>query len=234
MRENRTSGSVRGALGNRRSYREIQEIMNENELKNRSEIRLKDLGIIVPPNLPEIESDDELNPKGAYDVAMKISALGYVIGLGYVANTKELISNIERYSLSEFVSPYEWERLKNPSLLTEKDRNNFKWLAECVYALAWCLNLLELEPLKQCPNNFADVVPPGVYPDVFIDGKALRDWVELKQEADFYYRLHWYTRECSLYGKEPPIGEGITMERRRALDWVIGVSDDWDDMPLST
>jgi hypothetical protein len=212
----------------------IHKIMNENELKNRSEIRLKELGITVPAHLPEIESDGELNPKSAYEVAKKIAALGYVIGMGYGADTNDLISKIENHSLSKFVSTFEWERLKAPSLLTEQDKINFKWLAECVYAFSWCLHLLDLEPLKQCPNNLADIVPPGVSPDKFIDGKTLRDWIELKQEADFYYRLHWYTSECRLIGKESPIGEGIIMERRRALDWVIGVSDDWDDMPSDT
>lgn len=208
--------------------------MNPTELKNRSENRLKELGLAVPTHLPEIEPDDELNPKNAYEVAKKISALGYVIGMGYGANSVDLISNIEKYSLSEFVSPYEWDRLRDPSFLTEQDRIDFKWLAESVYAFSWSLSLLNLEPLKQCPNNLADFVPPGVSPDIFIEGKALRDWNELKQETDFYYRLHWYTRECRLIGKESPIGEGIIMERRRALDWVIGVSDDWDDMPSDT
>jgi len=208
--------------------------MNGNELKKRSEIRLKKLGIQVPVHLPEIESDDELKPKGAHEVAKKICALGYVIGMGYGACTNDLISKIEKYSLSKSVSPFEWDRLKNPSLLTEQDKINFKWLAECVYAFTWCLSLLELKPLEQCPNNLADLVPPGVPPDVFIDSKSLRDWTELKQEADFYYRFHWYTRECRLTGKESPIGEGIITERRRALDWVIGVSDDWDDMPSDT
>jgi hypothetical protein len=208
--------------------------MNANELKRVSEIRLKSLGISVPAHLPEIESDEDLNPKSSDDVARKISALGYIIGMGYGADTKDLISKIEQYSLSDFVSPYEWERLKVPSLLTEQDKINFKWLAECVYAFTWCLSLLKLEALKQCPNNLADIVPPRVSPDIFINGKSLRNWTELKQEADFYYRLHWFTRECRLTGKKSPIGEEIIMERRRALDWVIGVSDAWDDMPSDT
>ena len=134
--------------------------MTENILKSRSEIRLKELGISVPSHLPEIESDDELNPKSASEVTKKISALGYVIGMGYNADTDDLISKIEKYSLSEFVSHYEWERLKDPSLLTEQDRINFRWLAEGIYAFSWCLSLLDLDPLEQCPNNLADIVPP--------------------------------------------------------------------------
>lgn len=41
----------------------IHKTMNENELKNISENRLKEFGVIVPTSLPEIEPDEDLNPK---------------------------------------------------------------------------------------------------------------------------------------------------------------------------
>lgn len=57
---------------------------------------------------------------------------------------------------------------------------------------------------------------------------------EILQQSDLHYCLHWHERQRRLEGLDGLVGEGIVWERRRALDWVIGVSEDWDNMPADT
>ena len=49
--------------------------------------------------------------------------------------------------------------------------------------------------------------------------------------------FHWAARNARLTGSECPIQEGFIAERRKPLDWVIGVSDEWDEwdeIPMDT
>ena len=48
------------------------------------------------------------------------------------------------------------------------------------------------------------------------------------------YRMHWYTRECKLQGRDIALNEGIVAERRKAIDWIYGVEEDWDEIPMDT
>jgi hypothetical protein len=46
--------------------------------------------------------------------------------------------------------------------------------------------------------------------------------------------MHWYARNCRLIGKECNFSEGIVSERRKAIDWVYGVEENWDEIPMDT
>jgi hypothetical protein len=208
--------------------------MKQEQYRNKSIGRLKKLKVNIPNHLPLLESEEELSPKSLADITGKISALGYVIGMGYTDDTKRLIKNIKKYNLWPYVSKHEKMCLKKPKLISKQDRINFQWLCECIYALAWCLSIVDLNPKLGCPDDLADMTVPGQDVDVFRSDKQLRPMDEIQAEADFYYCLHWHERNCRLRGRKGLINEGVIWERRRALDWVIGVSDDWDDMPNDT
>jgi hypothetical protein len=52
---------------------------------------------------------------------------------------------------------------------------------------------------------------------------------------DLYFRLHWWTRDGQLNGYETgDVRLDIIMERRKALEWVLDDSCDWDNVELST
>jgi len=46
--------------------------------------------------------------------------------------------------------------------------------------------------------------------------------------------VYWYAKDCGLVGKECKLSEGIISERRKAIDWVYGVEEDWDEVPQDT
>ena len=118
---------------------------------------------------------------------------------------------------------------------TQQEKVNAVWLVECVQGLAWCLSLVELDPFKHCDDNLASHFPqPFGNPSKFISQAKLRPLGEIFQQVDLHYRLHWAARNARLRGRSCKIAEGFISERRKALDWAIGVELDWDRVPLNT
>ncbi|MFF2879274.1 DUF4272 domain-containing protein [Gottfriedia sp. NPDC057991] len=63
----------------------------------------------------------------------------------------------------------------------------------------------------------------------------LKSETEIYNMADLYYRTHWFVVDSRLKGKIlNSINEGLVIERRKVLEWVINPSVDWDDIDLST
>ena len=203
------------------------------ELKNRNTEYLSSIGIEVPEHLPKIESLDEVNPRTAQDIAGRLSALAYVIGLGFDAKGKDLLESLTKYNLMPYVSGYERELL-NQDIIGNQDKINMSWLPECAQALAWCIGLVELDHFRHCDDDLAHKIPFKTDPQKFIQKAELRPIAEIQEQSDLLYRMHWYVRNCSLTGKECELSEGIVSERRKAIDWVYGVEEDWDDVPMDT
>ena len=63
----------------------------------------------------------------------------------------------------------------------------------------------------------------------------LRSRDELFRMLDLHYRLHWWTRNAQLTGKDTGVVRlDIIMERRKALEWVMDPACDWDNVEMST
>jgi hypothetical protein len=63
----------------------------------------------------------------------------------------------------------------------------------------------------------------------------LRSRDELYRKLDLYYRLHWWTRNSQLTGKDTgEVHLDIIIERRKALEWIMNSICDWDNVELST
>ncbi len=203
------------------------------ELKNRNTEYLNSIGIDVPEHLPQIEDLDEVNPRTAKDIAGRLCAMAYVIGLGFDAKGKELLELLTKYNLMPYVSRYERELL-DQNLVKEQDKINMSWLTECAQSLAWCIGLVNLDHFKHCDDDLAQKIPFKTDTDRFIREAKLRPISEIQEQSDLLYRIHWYARNCVLTGKECELSEGIISERRKAMDWAYGIEEDWDEVPLDT
>ncbi len=118
---------------------------------------------------------------------------------------------------------------------TEQDKIDAEWMAESVQGLAWCMGLVELDPFRGCDDNLASHLPkPFSDPSAFIDTARLKPFEEIYQQADLHYRLHWAARSAKLRGEQTAVREDWILERRKSLDWVIGVEGDWDKISLDT
>ena len=71
--------------------------MNLEELKIRNIKYLQSIGIDTNPSLPPIEGLSEVSPRTAQEVAGRLCAIAYVIGIGFGAhrsNLKDQLKNI--------------------------------------------------------------------------------------------------------------------------------------------
>ncbi|MCG9754692.1 DUF4272 domain-containing protein [Shewanella insulae] len=194
---------------------------------------LSALKIHVPDHLPLIEGIDDVEPRTAADVAARLCAMSYVIGLGYDVPGNELKSKIEKYGLSEYVSIYEMALLNQDSI-SQQDKFNMQWLAEAAQALAWTIGLVEMDHFQGCDDDLAEKIPFNTDPSCFISESKLRPLDEIQQQADLLYRMHWYAKNCRFEGKESKLCESTISERRKAIDWAYGVEEDWDEVPMDT
>lgn len=209
-------------------------MITEDEARSESQKFLKEREIHVIDHLPFLEAIESLTPQNSKAVATRIVILSCVIGIGYGANSQKLREFLEKYNLRCFVSDVE-KALVSKESHTPQEKLNAQWLAEAVQGLAWCLGLVDLNPFNGCDSDLASHFPkPFVDPTDFIESSRLRPFEDIYKQADLYYCLHWNARNSRLTGQGGPLKESIILERRKALDWVIGVEADWDEITLDT
>ena len=192
------------------------------------------LGIAINEHLPLLEDISELSPQPAAEVATRAVLLQQLIGVGFGAEPSKLITNIRSWNLSDSLSDNE-KNILSPEDVSDQVKIDCQWLIECMQSFAFCLGLADLNPLHECDDDLSDKFPsPHVDPSSFISQAKLIPFDDIYRQADIHYRLHWAARQAQLTNQDFPIAESVIRERRRALDWVIGVEDDWDEVPSDT
>ncbi len=203
------------------------------KIKNKNTKYLSSIGIEVPNHLPLIESLDEVSPKTAQEIAGRLSALAYIIGLGFDAPGSDLREQLNKFHLMPFVSNFENELLHKDTIEHE-EKVLMSWLVESAQALAWCIGVVSLDHFTHCDDDLAQKLPLYKDPSPFIRNARLRPISEIQEQSDLLYRMHWYARNCSHTGNECALNEGILFHRRKAIDWAYGVESDWDQVPMDT
>jgi hypothetical protein len=202
--------------------------------KQHSHDFLAEHGVRINETLPFIEAPSELNPQSSENVARRAVVLGHIIGIGFGQPGARMKALLEQFRLLQYASPNE-TRLVNADSYTEQEKLNATWLVECMQAIGWCFGFVNLDPFAGCDNDLASHFPaPFTDPSHFITTAKLRPFPEIYQQADLHYRLHWAARDARLNGTESQLQEGVIQERRKAIDWVVGVEADWDEMPMDT
>ena len=170
----------------------------------------------------------------AESVAKRCMVISHIIGIGFGGAATKLREAVVKFGLLDSLSNHEKDMLSREKH-TKQEKIDAEWLAECMQSFAWCLGLDSLEPLQYCGDDLASRFPaPFTDPSDFISGAVLRPYDEIYRQADLHYRLHWAARNARLTSIEFPVKEGLIRERRKALDWVIGVEADWDEVPSDT
>ena len=203
------------------------------EIKRENDAFLQNRKVQVNPTLPLIEDVDALRPKSAQVVAKRLCAMGYIIRAAYGMPVQEVNEWIEKLELRDTLGSKERAILASEAL-TEQQKIDFGWLAEGAQVLAWSLGLAELDHFRQCDDDLASKAPFKADAGPFVASAHLLPLSAIQRQADLLYRMHWATVDARLTGVECPLHEGLIRERRRAIDWVYGVVEDWDDIPLDT
>ena len=203
------------------------------EIKRENDAFLRSRKVRVNSSLPLIEDVGELRPKSAQVVAKRLCAMGYIIRSAYGMPLDEVNEWIDKLELRDTLSSEERAILASKAL-TKQQKFDFGCLAEGAQILAWSLGLAELDHFRQCDDDLASKAPFKADASSFVAGARLLPLAAIQRQADLLYRMHWATVNARLTGTECPLHESLIRERRRAIDWVYGVADDWEDVPLDT
>jgi hypothetical protein len=208
--------------------------MTPKSAKKRSEQFLRKHAVEINPSLPLIESLDKLAPQTAEAVASRAVVLSHIICLGFGETGQRMTESLTDCGLLGSASSHERALLESDAI-SDQDKVNCTWLIECAQSLAYCLGITDLDPFQQADDDLASHIPFAFTdPSDFIGSAKLRPIYDIYLQADLHYRLHWAARNVRVTGGECPVQEGFIRERRKPLDWVIGVSDDWDEIPMDT
>ncbi len=202
-------------------------------VKSKNEEHLRSLGVGVNLHLPCVESLEEVAPRSPAEVAKQLVALSYMIRIGYDYPIEEAREELRQLDVLDILGSTAREILASGTL-TEQQKIDLTWQAEAAQSLAWALGMAALDPTSPCDEDLADRVPFLEGEREFIQAAQLRPMSEIQQQVDLIYRMHWYAVNCRLVGETCILNESLIRERRRALDWMYGVAEDWDQVPMNT
>lgn len=202
-------------------------------VKQKNEDYLQKLGLDINPALPCIESLEEVRPRTAKDVAKNFVAVCFMIRVGHGYPITKAYKRIHDLGLFDVLGSSS-RRILDTETASAQDRIDLTWQVEGAQALAWALELAELDHTQACDDDLVSRLPPEGEETKFFETASLRPLVEIQEQADLAYRMHWCAVSNRFAGKAGQLNERIVRERRRALDWIYGVEEDWDEIPLDT
>lgn len=206
--------------------------------KSRSEALLRRQSVPINPDLPPIESADEIELKSGEEVMRRAMCLFAVSQAAITGNVSGSNVLLERWKLMEDLTPAE-QLLLTAGSMSEGPRVQLSWRCEALIPLMWATGLIDEMPFPTEPFDFAYLsefwmtAPSGYWVDV-----GTRPANQILDQADLIYRFHWAVRDATLQGKTSPAGlnPGVIVERHHALNWMIGYGDhaEWDDVTTDT
>lgn len=208
--------------------------MTDSELvKQKSEDFLQKLGFHVNPALPCIESLEEVQPRGAIDVAKKFVAVSYMIRVGHGYPIEKARKRLQDLELLGVLGSFS-KRILETESISAQESVDLTWQVEGAQVLAWSLGLAELDHARACDDDLVSRLPAEGNEMQFFENASLRPLAQIQEQADLAYRMHWCAVSNRFAGTAGQLNESIVRERRRALDWIYGVDEDWDEIPMDT
>ncbi|MFI4859222.1 MAG: DUF4272 domain-containing protein [Phycisphaerales bacterium JB063] len=187
--------------------------------------------------LPYIEPTTLRDPDAVIARALILNAM---INLYFKAPTSVVKDWLDKYQLTGELSPVEADILsRSTDELTDQEKINLYWYIEALWAFLWATNMIETWDFTTgIPNTMASLCPNlerNEGPEKFTERMELRDYEELYKERDLYYRVMWWARQSNMTGQQDSKFDlSRTLERRRALEWMMDATLEWDEVPLNT
>lgn len=213
------------------------EDINPAQVKAHSEQLILQAGGRVCDWLPTIERQQ---PRGQADLIGRALVLNALVNIAFSAPISAIKNWIDANGLAAHLSQGERDLLRKQNEdISEQQKSDLEWSIEALWALMWAGGLIPDLPVD---THVADTMVTLV-PDLqknedgekFTQRMRLRSYAELYQMLDLYYRAHWYTEDGRINGYDTAdISSDIVMERRKALEWLLDASSDWDNISLNT
>jgi len=203
------------------------------EIKQNSEKTIQDLGFKPNRNLPYSDDISGLSFQSAQNIAKRFIILSYLKDFS-TKNRKEIYSILEKHDLINYLSQKESRTLK-ARIISDGLINDYKWVGESMEVLGWTLGLWPDLPLYGFCNEkkIKDAVPSEENISQFIQDAHLIDREEIYQYSDLIYRLHWTSKRNEI-GMLKGLSRDVYMEHHKAINWVIGIESNWDEVPIDT
>ncbi len=208
-------------------------MLSAESIKAKNEAFLRQLGLEVNTALPLVESPEESSPRSATEVAQQLIAVSYLVRVGHGYPAASARERLLELGIADILGSLSRALLEQEHL-SEQDKINLTWQAEGIQSLAWALNLAELDHTRECDDDLAARMPAMAQEQAFIGSAQLRPMSVIQEQVDLVYRMHWAAVNSRFTGKPGSLNESVVRERRRALDWLYGVDEDWDEVPLDT
>jgi len=215
--------------------------MNPEFRKITSETLLHKRGIRINLQLPEIESNEEVQLRSADDLLRRLVALWAVVGAAQSRDGTHFRDYIEHHNIESWLSDRERAFLFSDEC-SDEDCKQFSGKREAWFFLAWCGGLIKnIEipsddaSLKAIMHLFPHEMEAPTSLQYAIRPRTknmIMDW------ADLLYRLHWAVRHASLIGKPVPanLNAQAVQEWHQVVNWMIRYDeeDDWDQVGTDT
>lgn len=208
--------------------------MDSAAIRNSTKTVAESLGYRFNPSLPlldEIRLERDCN-----EVVNRILAVYASVACAYGFPKAKAIDWLKNEGLWQSVTESERAFLEGNA---ETRKPVIRWQVEALWSLTWAAGYHdELDFANPCPDSFV-----GIFPDLktgetaanFKEKCRLRSIEVIGKYLDLSYCLHWAIRDSELSNASKPTKvEGqVIIERRRALEWLVG-DDEWDNVSLDT
>lgn len=220
--------------------------------KEKSEKLLAKHKVLLNPNLPRIENEDEAKIKPA-ETALKRALAAFITaqiaidicnGNGAEESAEFFTPIIERFGLTDELTDDEkpYFDLKNCGNIQQEDAYQIQWRLEMCVPVFWALGLWKK---MDYPDEMTDTVPLIHLIGGCADFQAVMAYVkprpasEILDFADLIFRMDWACVEARL--KNDPSLQGdlnpdVVVEQHKGINWLIGAygAEDWDNVAPHT
>ena len=203
--------------------------------KDRSEKILLSEGLAVNPDLPLIESSDNVFARQKEEIVLRALCLLIVAIKAERMDQSMVLRVVRQYGLAAHFSPVEKEFIRNP-VPDVRERDRFACRYESAWVLLWALRYVRNLgiPNSACDVGFAVGCMRDRNTRAFIAGARLRPLEEILDQADLIYRYHWLLADAALANRSLPakLDPSIVYERHYACNWLIrhDGDHDWDEV----
>ncbi len=187
------------------------------------------------------DSDDdsiEIRQKTSLEAAQRVLALMAVVDRVYENPPTRTRIWVNDNQVAQYFSDEECEFFFLDAI-TENQRIKFSWRTEALGVLLWALSGMKSMPsLKEKIDlSKIDMVKDAILrTSSFLRDAVLRTDDEIYALEESMCDAHWLVRDAQIHGRRLPatVDPGIVQERRHATCWLIGMGEDWDDVPIDT
>ena len=183
---------------------------------------------------------DRAAPRSLDQLVGRALVMNALLNIAFEAPVSVIRDWTQANSLATHLSSAEQVLLtKRNGELSDQENINLYWYIEALWALMWAGSLIPDLPIDQpVGDTMASLVPnlqEAEGTDKFAGVMRLRPYGEIYRMLDLYYRAHWFTEDARINGYATgEISGDVIMERRKALEWLMNESINWDNVPLDT